>query len=334
MANIWTPRRPEMSEALIRVASPVSHLTWQASAYLANYLRGKGACLVPWCAPMRTIADGVTETFRFRVRPRDVAIARVWGLQLRTTAAAGVTVEVASPSGGTAVTYAVASSLDARTPITHAQALTGHSGVEAQIEVTIKAIGGAVIVEGLCCCEQDRPLLNSDATDYGVDVVTLATGQPIFDASNVSFGGIMDALANADARRVGIFHWTVGDGEVTNSSSTHIDLLPLGVPGLAQKIARAATTGAVKWSAYAKADAGDVGEVTLTTSESGVNDTAPVGTSYAWTAARTVSIDCEDLAADDGLQGGVWDELQISIGSADNTNACRVKSVSVWIDDI
>lgn len=332
MANIWTPRRPEMSEALIRVASPVSHLTWQGGAYLANYLRGKGSMLVPWSFASRTISASATETFRFRVRPRSSAVQRIWMLQLRTTASAGVTAEVASPSGGTAATYAVASSLDARVPVVYTENLASKSSVEAQIEVTIKASGGAVIVEGIACYEQDRPLLNSDSTDYGTDVVTLATGQPIFDGSNVSFGGVMDALANADARRVGIFHWTLGDGVATQTAATYIPLMDLAVPVLAQKAARAATTAIIKWSAYARMAAG-TGNIRVTTTASGVSDVASItGASFAWTTARSITIGCDDMASSDGRQSSTWDDLQIEI-QGNGVNALSVCSVSFWVDD-
>lgn len=324
-----------MAESLIRVGAPVSSRTWQGAAFLGNFLRGKGAQLVPWCVPQRSIAAGVTESFRFRVKTRSSAVQRVWGVVLRAGAASGVTAEIEAPAlTGTTRTVPVSASLDTRTPIVYVETLASKAATEQEIAVSIKAVGGAVIVEGIACMEQDRPLLNQDTTDYGCDVVTLSTGQPMLDDAFRSIGGVMDTLANADARRVGIFHWTMGDGAATRTLGTFTPLLTLAVPALARKLARAAVTGSVKWSVYAKV-AANKGTVRLTTTGSGVSDPMTVtSTTYAWTTAQTVSIHCDDMASVDGRQTAaspVWDDLQIEI-AGDGTNLLSVSGVSIWDD--
>lgn len=335
MSAIWSPRRPEMAESLVRVGAPVSSRSWQGAAFLANFLRGKGSQLVPWCMPQRSISAGATESFRFRVKTRSSAVQRAWGVVLRTTAASGVTAEIRAPAlTGTLRTVPVSSSLDTRTAVVYIETLASKAATEAQIAISIKANGGAVIVEGIGCYEQDRPLLNQDTTDYGVDVVTLSTGQPMLDDAFRSIGGVMDTLANADARRVGIFHWTMGDGAATRTLNTYTPLLTLAVPALARKLARAAVLGTVKWSAYAKVAAGN-GTVRLTTTGSGVSDVMTVtSTTYAWTTARSISIHCDDMASVDGRQTAaspVWDDLQLEI-AGDGTNLLSVSSVSIWED--
>jgi hypothetical protein len=337
MSAIWTPRRPEMAESLIRVAAPVSSRTWQGAAFLANFLRGKGAELVPWCVPQRSITAGTTESFRFRVKTRSSAVQRVWGVILRAGAASGVTAEIEAPAlTGTTRTVPVSASLDTRTAVVYIETLGSKAASEVEISVSIKAVGGTVIVEGIACMEQDRPLLNQDTTDYGVDVVTLSTGQPMLDDAFRSLGGVMDTLANADARRVGLFHWTLGDGAATRTAASYTALLTLAVPMLARKLARAAVTGSVKWSAWAKVAAGAGGQVRLTTTSSGVSDVMTVtSTSYAWTTARSISIDCDDMESDDGRQTAAspaWDDLQLEI-QGDGTNLLSVGSVSIWADD-
>lgn len=323
-----------MDEGLIRVASPVSSRTWQGAAYLANFLRGKGAMLVPWCVPQRSISSGSTESFRFRVKTRNTAVQRIWCVLLRTATVSGVSAEIEAPAlTGTTRGVPVSASLDTRTPVVYVETLGSKSATEQEISISIKALGAAVIVEGISCYEQDRPLLNQDTTDYGVDVHTLSTAQPMLDDEFRSIGGVMDALANADARRIGHFHWTLGDGAATRTTASYASLLSLAVPCLARKLARAAVTGTVKWSVYAKVAAGAGGQVRLTTTNSSVSDVMSVtSTSYAWTTARSISIDCDDMDSDDGRQTAgspAWDDLDLEI-QGDGTNLLSVGSISIW----
>lgn len=327
-----------MAESLVRVAAPVSSRTWQASAYLANFLRGKGACLVPWCTPERAVTVLTSETFRFRVKPRNTAVQRVWMVLLRTTTPSGlIGVLRAPPSTGTPLVITPTTSLDARIPVVYVEDLASKSNSEGEIAIEFgvtNAQAGNVIVEGIACYEQDRPILTMDSTDYGVDVVTCAAAQPMYDGDYASFGGIMDSLANSDARRVGIWHWTVGASALAaRSTASYADLLALSVPGLARKLARAATTGTVKWSVYAKMSSAGTGLVRLTSSHSGISDVMSVtSTSYAWTTARTVSIDCDDMSASDGRQGSSWDDLMVSF-QGDGTRTLTIQSISIWSDD-
>lgn len=252
--------------------------------------------------------------------------------------ATNIAVELKAPSGtGTAKSIlTVPTSMGNRTPFVYIENLSSKSGAEQEISIDVAVAGsqGAVVVEGIACYEQDRPILNLDSTDYGVDVVSAATAQPIYDGAYRSIGGIMDALANCDARRVGIWHWSNGDSVLaTSSSASYASLLSLAVPALGRKLARADTYGSVKWSVYAKMSAASTGSVRLTTTNSGVSDVMSVtSTSYAWTTARTISIDCDNMSASDGRQSTAWDDLQIEI-AGDGTNSIIVQSISVWSDD-
>ncbi len=328
-------RRPEIAEGLIRVAAPVSSTTWQGAAYLANWLRGKGACLVPYTSPERSITTGVTESFRFWVQPRTSAIERVWIVTLRTTGASGVTAEIEAPAltGVTMGSLGVPRTLlPGRSSFVYVETLGSKSGTAAEISVSVKAIGGTVIVEGIECYEQDRPLLAQDANDMGVDIFSAAVGQPILDDDYMSLGGIVASLGVADARRPGLWHWTVGDGlGATITSATPAAILVLGIPALAAKLARAALTGVVKWKAYAKMASAGTGNIVLATSQTGLSDTMPItSTSFAWTTERSLSIDCEDMAATDGLQPGGFDDVSITIAGS-GAVAMTVKSISLFV---
>lgn len=326
-------RRPEPTEALVRVAAPVSTLTWNSAAYLANWLRGKGAQLVPWCFPERTITSTNTETFRFYTKPRTSAIERVWGVLLSTTSSARVTADVKVPASGTAQTVIVSSSAELRVPYVFVETLGAKSGTAGQIDMSIKANGGNLVVEGIACYEQDRPYLATDSTDYGIDVATTQSGQPIFYSANQSYRGVVQALENADARRTGIFHWSVGDStSCAQSSATPTTIFTHGVPVLGRFQYTGSTTSSVKWAAYCKVNAAGSGTITATTSSSSVNDPLTVNwTSYQWSTPRAISIHAEDLTATDGRRSSAWDELNFSI-AGDGTRTLTVQSISVWDD--
>lgn len=325
-------RRLEPSASLVKVGQPVSSLTWQQLGGIGNWLRGKGAVLVPWCTPFRRITASSNNTFRFRVKTRSSAIQRVWLVYLKTSGSASATI-TAPASGGTAVTVGVPDEMSS-SPFVYIENLASQSATEQQIDINIAATGVDVDVLAISCYEQDRPILEQDTTDYGVDLYTLSNSQPIADFAYQSIGGVYDTLTNADARRVGLYHWTIGDGtSASTNSSTPANLLSVAVPILTRKLARTATTGSVKWAAYAKVTAG-TGTITMSTTQSGVSDSHSItGTSYAWTAARTVSVSCDDMDSTDGRQTAaspVWDDMQFAISCTGGT--LTVQSISVWDD--
>jgi hypothetical protein len=339
MAAIRPAQRYEPSEAAIRIGEgPSSTATHAQFAGLANWLRGSGAQIVAGNAPLTTIGSGVTRVFRYRTKPRDSAIQRVWHILLRANSTSGVvTAAIRSPAAtGTSVTVLVPAGRDLRVPVTYVQSLAAKSSTEAQVDFDLTTVGGTVDVEGVSCYEQDRPVLNKDSTDLGTDTETLRAGQPIRGVNNESIEGIHDvAIGGHDARRVGIFHWGVPEEDaVTRTTASYQTLLDLAVPVLAPMLTSGAVTGQVYWSVYAKVAAGAGGLVRLTTDGSGVSDAVTVsGTSFAWTTARAISIDCDDMTKADGRQGTRFDGLQVEY-QGDGTNLLSLAGVSVWVASV
>jgi hypothetical protein len=336
MARVLPERRPEPSADLVLVSQPVSTVTWQSLGYLANFLRGKGAQLVPTCFPERSIAVGVTETFRFRVKTRSSAIERIWIVGLRTATSTSVHAEIASPSGtGTVMIVPVSDTLDSRASVAYVETVASKTAAESEINISIKAVDHVFTVESISCYEQDRPVLNGDATDYGVDVSTLSARQPIFEGSYQSAGGVYDALANADARRTGLFHWSVGGSTlVTRLSATPADIFILDSPILTRKLARSAVTGTVKWAIYAYLSGAGTGTVTASTTSGASNTITITNTVAAWSTPQTFAVDCDDMASADGRQtAGTprWDMLNFKF-AGDGTRSIIVQSISVWDD--
>lgn len=328
-------RRSEGATAGLLIGSPVQAATsWSEFAGNANWVRSKGAVLVPWFSPSFTVASGTTRTFHFRVKTRDVAIERVWGFQLRrASATTATTATIKAPaSTGTAVAYAVPNVRDLLTPVSYIETVSSKATSTVDLTFDIAASGGDVELEGVGCYEQDRAGLLNDTTDFGVMIDTVRASEPILAVENQSAYGVMRALANLDARRTGIFHWSYpAEAPITRTSATLDTVLQLGVPVTGQKLNTSATLSAVKWSCYAKVAAGS-GTVKLLSSDSGVASTITVtGTSFAWQTAADVSINCDDFAEPDGLRSSTWDELNFQI-AGDGSNAISVAAVSVWTD--
>lgn len=324
--------RPEPNFGNLVVGAPVSASDWRELGNLANFVRGKGAQLVPSCNPEYTIASGATATFHFRVKTRAVAVARIWVLTLRYTTGTGSTsATVRAPaSTGTALEYAVLGGGRRMPPIVYSELIGSPSATEAEISIDITAANGSVVVEQIACYEQDRPSLTSGETS--VDLETLLRAQPI--RSDVGWGEVasLAVSATSDARRVGIFHMATSDGAPwTKAGTGYTSLVTLGCPVLGPKDLTTSTTASVKWSAYAKITGG-TGHVKLVTSHSTVNDVANVTSgTFAWTATRSISIDCDDLSTDDGLPSATWDELTPSIEGAGG-QTISVASVCIWYD--
>ena len=334
----YTPRplrRSEGASAGLLVGDPVQAATsWSDFAGNANWIRSKGACLVPWFSPSITVTSGSTYTFRFRVKTRNVAIARVWGFTIRAASAATAPVATfrAPASTGASLTRSPSVSRDLVVPLQYVETVASKATAEVDISFDITAAGGDIELEGVGCYEQDRAGLLNDTTDFGVMIDTVRGSEPIAAIENQSAYGVMRSLANLDARRVGLYHWAYPvESPITRTANTLDPVLELGCPIQAQKLNVGATTAAVKWSCYAKVTSG-TGTVELNTSQSGVGSQIMVtGTSFAWQTAVDIDILCDDFDEADGRQSALWDEVSFQIAGGGGGSTISVAAVSVWV---
>lgn len=341
--TVIVPRlyRGRPSPSGIAPGRPVSSSSeWAEISAGLNWLIGKGAVLVPYCSPSTTVPKSASRTFRFRVRPRGLAIARQWSVWAYC-ATPGVTQTITvTPTGGSATTFSVSDGSAAATgpalePLVLRHSLSARVSTEGEVALTIAASANSdVYIYGIECRELDRTGIIANSTDHGVLPETVRPRAPIIDVVNVAMGGITNALANCDPRPVGILHVPCDTNDAfarTSATFASITTLPFRVQ--VPKLTIGGTTGSVKWSAYARmaTSGGAGGSVRLTTTGSALSDTATVtGTSYAWTTARTVSMLCDDFVADDGY---VSEDLTIAI-AGDGTRAVNVAGVSIWVDSM
>jgi hypothetical protein len=322
---------------------------WTDIAHGANWMRAKGASLVPNHNPYYEIKDATEHTFRYRVKTRSTAIQRVWTVSVVLQPGVGepetAYVLLKAPAGaGTAIRGSVRAAVDGLSStfpaqVTFVETLGSKAAAETEISISIQVLTNLAGVAntttarvlGIECYEQDRPSLNDDTSDQGTLIETVRHSEPIFRLDNASVYGVLQTIAEADARRVGIFH--VGyPGGIIRLSATPANVFTLPPYIQAPKITRGSTTKAVKWSAYAAMSAGGgSGTVAISTSVSGVSDSmAFTSTTPAWGTAQTVSINCDDFDEEDGWRP---DTLQITT-AGDGTRTLTTYFVSMWVDDV
>lgn len=337
--TVYTPRsirRAQCSTSEILVGAPVTAATeWSEYALSANWVRGKGAQLVAFTSPGTTITSGSTRTFHFRARTRNVAVERIWHLQLRSAATtAGSVATVRAPaSSGTSRAYGAPFFREALQPATYVETVASKATATVDLSIDITASSGDVVVDGISCYEQDRAGLGDNTTDYGVLVDTIRGSRPILATENQSAYGVGRSLTNLDARRTALYSWVrPSEAPLTRTSATPLAALVIGAPVQTQKLSRSDTTGQVYWSVYGKVAAGAGGFVSLYTSLSGVSGSIGVtGTSFAWMTPLAIDIACDDFDEADGLQAATWDELTWTY-QGDGTNLMSIAGLCVWVE--
>lgn len=336
----------------IKVSEPVAAaLQWTEAANGANWMRAKGACLVPLFNPDSQIPKSTTaeQTFRFRVKTRSSALQRVWTVHVVVEPGLGdpgtAHVNVRAPAGSGTYIRGSASAVgpdyfgSMPSEIRFVETLSSQSDSEQEISIGIQVLTNITGVAnntvsrivGIECYELDRPTLKDNSTDLANISATVRAGEPIFNLDYVSARGVMQTILGADARRVGIYHWSARSS-LTRLSATPANLLSLAVPIQGPKIGRNNTVVEVKWSAYAAMAAGTgTGTVAISTTGSGVSDSVTFSsTTPGWSTARTVEIACDDFSEIDGYEA---DALQISIAGS-GTRDIQFSAFSMWVDSV
>lgn len=327
--------RTEIGPGPILAGDPVSAVqTWQLAAAGVNYLNGAGAMLIPAAAlDMSKSVTTTSMTFHFRAFTRKQAVARIWCVQLAGTTSAGGVATINANAYG-ALTVDVPAVGTVSLPFLYTEVLGSQASAATDLSVVIASSAGKSIqVVSISCWEQWRPALEPASGDRGVNAESIRPRERIYlgnyPTQPDSVTGIYDALTNCDARRVGLFHWSVDTAAPATRNGAYQSILGLLAPILTRKLTNGATTGTVYWSAYAKVNAGN-GDVQITTSHSAVTDSVNVtATGYAWTTDKAISVDCEDLTAADGRRATSWDEIDVQIrGNGGNT--LSIAAFSVW----
>jgi hypothetical protein len=300
---------------------------WLPMGFLANWLNGSGAMLVPGAVIDKTVTSGTTAVLHFNVAVRAQAIERQWTLMLRSTSSACVATIKAPTSTGTAVAVPVSAGRDVRLPIIYREILSAQTPGVTDITIEIAAAGGDIEIDSLTCCELARPLLQETTNNEGVNTETLRPRERIFEGTGYTSATGIFAASTADIRRVGMYHWAVPVGQPITTTGAYTDVVSLAMPILAPLLTSGQTTGQVYWSAYAKVSSGS-GDVRITY-QGGTDSVTVTGTSFAWTTPKAISVDCEDMTTADGRRAGAWVTILPSF-RANGGVTMSLAGVSVW----
>jgi hypothetical protein len=332
--------RATLSPTAIAEGAAVRSVEWQDAAALANYVRSMGSVLVPAFGPLRTIAAGVKETFRFRTCTSGTTKQRVLLISLRSASTTvNTTGEVLVPSGGTSTIVSAPASFSdvTATAIYFSTAITAPTEVDIDFDVQAGTTG--VIVTSVAILEVPRFALDCNSTELGIDLNTVRAGDPVFDVDDGSYAAlgraVLDARTN-NGRRNGIWHY-FNPGGYTTTSAAYVDVFALYAPVLTRLLFTGVTARNVAIRVYASIPAGD-GTVRFTDASSGatVGITVNGGDDWYPTTAGSpagINVDCEDLTTADGLRAAAWDTLRCQVRS--NTgDAITLYGFSIWEDSL
>lgn len=308
----------------VAAGKAVRSTTWQSVAQIVNYVRAKGAVLVPTVQLETTVNAGASTDFKFRVAPGTLSKAALWVICIRSASATvSNTVNVTVPIGGTTTQTVASPSYDlAGVVVRYDTTITSTiiSEFEAGFTIAPTAGGANVVVAHATCYECSREILLQTApVELGIDVQSEVVGQPIVFSSNRSYGAIavaaLDAKAN-NGRRAGLGHWQNVNG--TNFTTTGF-VNGISLPMLGRKMYNGETNRNMSWRVLARYTGSFSAEVRLTSSKTGTTTVVPVPvvgtpTWYPLTSGAPALqlIDSEDLSTSDGLQGGTHDIITVS----------------------
>lgn len=300
--------RPEILDS-VRVSVPVGSFDWAGLGALANWSNGHGGMLIPWTAIGHAVGSGNTATFRYYVAPKAAAVERIWVVQLRASAATGVSAEV-TVGGASLVTVRPSNVRDSRVTFAFRESLSAKTSTAAGTLIVVKAVGGTVTVESVAMYEQTRSTLDGTSDDNGVDLETLRPRSPIADLAFESVAGVIDGYKNLDARRAGYWHWATDTTvalAITAGSGSPLSLFAFSALMAGPVITRGDTQVKVTCAVLAKVNAG-TGTVRFQSDDAGASVNVDiVQTSYTTWATDTLSINAEDLTVTDGRRGPSWE---------------------------
>lgn len=304
--------------------------TFRGVSSLLNWLHGRGGMLIPWHAPNVEITDGSSVTLHYSFVPRVQALQRLWAFRFRGEVpfVAGTTLSVTRVNididGDGAVEYPTSHNEHTVLVMQDVSARVAQS-TTATVEIDVPAHSGTRTIEliGLACVEVPRYALTLGAGEFGTDSDIIAPSQPIFDG--VDGTGVYDVATSVvgalqNARRNGMFCWSVPDADaITTTSTSAVDAFLLGIPVLGRQFFRSDTTRKLVVRARCRAAASD-GEVSVECSNSGGSAASAVTSSgsFAWTEPFIVEADSEDLSEPGGLRAAAFDYLmpRIKAGAA------------------
>lgn len=301
--------------------------TWADVAQVLNMSRGFGSVLVAAHFVNEVIPTQTSYTYRYRATPTLATSRMVWivnidsvspSVQLTPTYSPGIQVGVSPTQGGM--------------PTLVIDDATAVPLIDTEFTITITTGSGSTArVTSISLVEMPRTELA--ASEGGVDLSTLRSGDPIYDGPGASYSAIGASVASvmAVARRVAHSHWFRVIPYVRTATSFASPLTSGTAPtALTRRILASDATRTLTVRAYAEALV-QPGEVRITgvKNASAVTLNVPVGAA-AWTAIGQILVDAEAAGSVNGLQAGTFDTLAIAARTTVSGGTVRLHGWSVW----
>lgn len=312
-------------------------------------------------------AAATEYVFRFRVSTSIQAVQREWVFQFddyasggSTTLGAAATYTIEVPNGGTSYTHVAPAGAVSQLRIVELLGAQSAGDTEITCSISASAVHNSLVVSGstftganisVTVYETARPSLKMDATDLGANVGEVRVGSPIKAETLTLLTA--NAAQTTILKRGGYAHWSVpatAGGVTTTSfarSSTTSTYAPIwcvlpetgppatatGIPILVPKYYRTSTTGTVQVRVLGWVSAASTLSVRATTSRSGTTTSAvtTTSTSPTWLTAIATTVDCEDLATDNGLRGpDTLDMINVEFARTAGAGTVYVAAISIF----
>lgn len=330
------PHRIVAAQSEIAISRSVRSVHWVDEATVQNWAAGRGDMLVPAFNTKADVDDGVSPTFRWKVKPRYQTCSLAFGFLATCTVNFSLKLTI---MGQPPVNYLTRPRGQA-TPAYFIYDLPTQ-GTDV-IELTLRAEGPegmstSAIVECLSVEALPRSALFTNGFELGVDSEIERYRQPITRTSlHDQVGDHVDDLLLA-CRRTGMVQVARGDSDpwVINSG-TYTDLFASDSNLLGRSQFRAQASKPSHWWALVKcSDGTTAGDITVDNQSFGTaldTITIPVGTTgWTWIAEGTgFDHDCEDNTTATGLRLGRFDDHKFKARRTAGAGLISIATISAY----
>ena len=324
---------PEKNQ--VRSGAAVRGPTWKALSQQANYIIGRGACITPSFSPTK-VPSG-TAKLTLRIRPRGIAVRRLWVIHINGAASAySGTIQV---DGLAAVTHRTGFSDRDQAAFELIQEIASPTSIEETVEIVITS-AQAGIVTSVAFHELPRAELvqSSASAEFGTDGSSCLPRMPMADADDGSVGGVARAINAGECigRRAGLYAFAVDEADaIVNNAGSFTALFNLPVTILTRRRNYTSVTGVTEWRLWARCtSAGTTGQVRLTAASGAtvtIGITGAITTAFGlWPAPPTVAdlaVDAEDVTTVDGRIAAAWDDVTIEAQRTGGTGDVEIAGI-------
>jgi hypothetical protein len=321
--SVLVPTSPLIVSAdTVKSGYAVRSKTWRRLGELMNYMLSRGGALIPAYNPGSTVSGEGSVEYYYRAKPMACAVTRLWLVRVRVDASDSVQTVTINPNSTGDQVFSVSTSArdGAALYVLEPVASPGSSEQELMLEIANSA-GDDIEVMSVCCVDVPRVYLDTNTTEYGVEVGTCDPRNPMFDGSGESIVGVADSIGNGWGltRRPGLLMWAVdalGSGEYfSTDATTATDIFQLDPVILGRRYL--SSTAFCYPYVYAQTTHVDTtAEVTISTTSGGsCTIEIPTGSDSAFDwyggSADQFYCDSELLSSSDGRRSSRWDEMTI-----------------------